>query len=441
MKTIKYGLIISGIVVILIMIFGIELPFIASEETTAYQFAEIERGDIVNTISSTGSISPLTTVEVGTQISGTIAKVFADYNQEVKKGQLLAILDTTLLKANSIGAEADIEQAKARLKEAEDNYRRQKKLYDQNLLSASELLSAEVNLTNQQAALKNAEASQIRSQYDLENAYIRSPITGTVIERNIEEGQTVAASLSAPILFKIAEDLSKIEILGQVDESDIGAIQEGQQVNFEVAAYPEKIFEGVVQQVRLQPMTISNVVTYTTVIEADNEDGVLLPGMTAIIDFIIEQRKDVLRVPAAAPQFTPPPSVLAELRQQRSSVTPSSPDSTAGESDGFRRARMLANVDGVRTGAGPGGNSSMLNRNTERGRIWVQEGDGQLRPVPVQLGATDGTYTEIISLGNQDLEGVNVITGSSSASTESVLNNNQSRSPFVQSGPPRRRGF
>lgn len=230
-KRIIFGIFLLGA---LLFIGAIFFNSVKSNEKTQYQFAQIARGDLESTISSSGTLSPVTTVEVGTQVSGTISKIYADFNDQVKKGRLLAVLDTALLKASLQDVGANLDKARAQLEQAQADYNRNKNLFEENLISDADFLPFQINLKLQQAAVKSADAALQRAERNLKYAYIYSPINGTVIQRNVEEGQTVAASLAAPTLFEIAEDLSKMEILAEVDESDIGLIKVGQPVRFDV---------------------------------------------------------------------------------------------------------------------------------------------------------------------------------------------------------------
>jgi len=371
---------------------------LASNNNTQYQFSEIIRGNLESTISCSGTLSPVTAVEIGTQVSGTIAKVYVDYNDQVRKGQLLAVLDTVLLKASVLDAQAGVEKAEAQLQDAQVNYQRNQKLFEKGLISEAEFQPFQINLKTQQANLKSAQAALQRAEQNLKYAVIRSPINGTVIERNVEAGQTVAASLSTPTLFKIAEDLSKMEILVEVDESDIGLIKDGQSVRFDVQAYSDKIFAGTVRQIRLQPTTVSNVVNYTVVVDADNHENLLLPGMTATVDFIIEQKQDVLLVPNSALRFQPSDEQLTEIREKRQRGFEALPDSIKGQ----RRKQMGKPANGVSNGA----------RSDDRKQVWYLDEHGQLAMEPVRIGMTDGSKSEIMMSRHLE-DGMQVINGTS----------------------------
>jgi HlyD family secretion protein len=385
---------------------AVVIYFLASGVTgssaVAYKLATVSRGNIETTVTATGSLSPVTTVEVGTQVSGTIDSVFVDYNDRVQRGQILAVLDTALLKATVLEAEANVEKARAQLDEAESDFKRNKALFESKLISEADFIPYRVALATQQAALKSADAALQRARRNLQYAVIRSPINGIVIGRNVEAGQTVAASLSTPTLFIIAEDLSRMEILADVDESDIGQIKVGQDVRFEVATYADKEFSGTVKQVRLQPQTVSNVVTYTVVVGASNDDGLLLPGMTATLDFITDQRKDVLLIPAGALRFRPSEKQLADFRKRRQSQMESASDRHAG------LAADSTGVDGsrVRFARGTSGSSSQEGMSM----VWYLDSLGHLAAAPVIAGLSNGSMTEVLR-SRVLKEGMRVITG------------------------------
>ncbi|MCP4686188.1 MAG: efflux RND transporter periplasmic adaptor subunit [bacterium] len=401
-----------------------------ADGSSGYKQDAVTRGSLENIISSTGVLSPVTTVEIGTQVSGTIANVLVDFNDLVAEGQLLTVLDTVLLKASVLEAEAGLERTEAQLVQARSDFDRYEALFDQALISEAEYLPFSVALTTATANVKSSKASLARSRSNLEYAVITSPISGTVIERNVEAGQTVAASLSTPTLFLIAEDLSRMEILVDVDESDIGEISEGLSVKFEVPAYPDDIFTGSVSQVRLQPKTISNVVTYTVVVEAGNDGNRLLPGMTATVDFIIESREDVLLIPNSALRFQPSEAVMASFQERRRSEMEALPDSVKAQ----RRGR------GPGTGGGVPGN--MGNRGfgasnmPEVGRVWYLDEEGQPAMAMLRTGISDGSSTEVLR-SRHLTEGTQVITGNVVTTSTS----SSASSGFGGGRPPGGRGF
>lgn len=274
------------------------------EQRMQFTFAQIELGNFELTVSSTGTLAAVETVEIGTQVSGTIDKLMVDYNDTVQNGDVLAVLDQSLFKVAIQNAKAGLLKAQAELKEAECEYKRNKPLYEKGYISEQEFLPFDTAVNISKASLLSAKATLQQAEIDLEHTVISSPIDGIVIDRSVDAGQTVAASLSTPTLFLVAKDLAQMQIETNVDETDIGQIQKGQQVRFSVQSYSDRIFTGTVRQIRLQPETVDNVVTYTVIVEASNESGLLLPGMTATADFIIHDTQNALLVPVAALQFT-----------------------------------------------------------------------------------------------------------------------------------------
>jgi len=270
-----------------------------------FQFAQVSRGNFEILVSSTGTLAAVETVEIGTQVSGTIDKLMVDYNDTVKKGQVLAVLDQSLFNASVENARAGVLKAKAELQQAEAEYKRNKPLHEKGYISEQEFLPIRTEVNTQKASLLSAKAGLRQAQINLKYTVISSPIDGTVIDRSVDAGQTVAASLSTPTLFLIAKDLSHMQIETNVDETDIGQIRKGQAVRFTVQSYVDQTFTGSVRQIRLQPETVDNVVTYTVIVEAENESSLLLPGMTATVDFIVHDVKKALLVPVAALQFNP----------------------------------------------------------------------------------------------------------------------------------------
>ena len=285
-----------------------------------YRTAAVERGSITKSVSASGSLQALVTVDVGSQISGQITKILVDFNDHVKKGQVMAVLDPQTYQTRVAQGQADVQagvagvaQAEAQVVNAKADYERKKVLVAQGIYSPSVLDLATATYKNAEAAVVSARAKVAQSRaalnsqrVDLGRTTIVAPIDGVVVDRKVEPGNTVAASLQAPVLFTIAQDLSKVEVKISVDEADVGQVQEGQMVRFTVGAYPDDTFEGVVTQVRKQPTTEQNVVAYTVIAEADNPQTKLLPGMTANADIVIETRPNVLKVPAAALRWSPP---------------------------------------------------------------------------------------------------------------------------------------
>jgi len=416
------------ILVVIALVAGYFIFDFSGDGKVQYRTAEITRGNIESTIASTGTLSPVTTVEVGTQVSGTIAEVYVDYNDVVKKGQLLAVVDTVMLKAAVLDAQAGLEKAEAQLELAQSDYNRNKTLFDNKLISESDFLTYSVNLKSQKAALQSAKATLQRAKQNLEYAYIYSPINGTVIEKNVEAGQTVAASLSTPTLFIIAQNLSRMEILASVDESDIGQIKDSMPVRFTVQAYPDKTFEGEVTQIRLQPTTVSNVVTYTVVINSENKESLLLPGMTATVTFIIAHQNDVLLVPNAALRFQPSEEVMAAYFKKSSEARQAGMLPTGHPGNRPDSIHAFADTTSERAGI----NSRQTGQNNIK-RIWVIDDKGNITMERVKTGITDGSKTEIT--GRNLDAGLKVIVGTQSGTTEAESSNRRINRPFGR--PPR----
>jgi HlyD family secretion protein len=368
---VRGGLMICGAIYLVLL----ASSFLTSVQSTTsepeYQFTQVRRGTLETLVSSTGTLAAVETVEVGTQVSGTIDKIYVDYNDHVSKGQVLAVLDQALSKAQVREAEANVNKAHAVLAQAEDEFRRNQPLFSKGFLSAQEFLPVQIGVDTAKAALAAAEASLTRARTTLAYTVIRSPIDGTVIKRSVEAGQTVAASLNTPTLFLIARNLKQMQIEADVDESDIGEIRNGQAVRFTVQSYHDRIFHGTVSQIRLQPRTISNVVNYTVLIQADNAEGLLLPGMTATIDFVVSKIENALLVPNAALRFLPPGEPQAQ----------SSPAAAAAGQE----AETL-------------------------GRLYVlSKGDSGLQSLEVSKGESDGISTVISGAGIS--EGLRVVSG------------------------------
>lgn len=387
------------------------------------EYTKITRGNIESTISTTGEINPVSTVEVGTQVSGIINKIYVDFNSVVRKGQVLAVLDTTLLAATVRDSRANYLKAEAQYDKAAKEYAYYKELFDHNYISEYELLGYETEVKTTYASLESAETSLERANQNLDYAVIRSPIAGKVINRSVEEGQTVAASFSTPTLFTIAGDLSQIEIHAKVDESDIGQISKGQNVRFTVETYYDKTFEGVVRQVRLQPETVSNVVTYTVVVDARNDEGFLLPGMTATIDFIVAQRDNALLVSNGALRVQPSESLIQLGRgllgkKNGDSTNTRNPGGTPPEAGGQPGTLAQKSVKNDDNGAG----------------LWITDERGGLRMIPVKKGITDGKVTEILE-NDRIREGMEII----ESIVESNEGNSSKRVDMRMMGPMMRR--
>jgi len=381
----------------------------------SYSFAEIKRGDINTIITSSGSIEAVSTVEVGTQVSGRITKIYADFNDHVKRGQLLATLDTTFLSASVTDQKAGLAKAQAQYNEALSKFERNKKLFKQKYISELDYIVSETAVQTAKASLQSAHSGLERAITNLNYAFIKSPIEGTIINRNVEAGQTVASSFSTPTLFTIAEDLSNMQILAQVDESDIGEIKDGQKVIFTVQAY-DRNFEGTVKQIRLQPQTVQNVVNYTVVVKAKNESGLLLPGMTATVDFYVEEKKDVLIVPNSALRFKPTQQMLDSFKKQMEERRKNLPNSSKMKrqgNQGQRKQRMASFF----SQNGSGGKNNFA-------QLWEMDSTGNFKMHFSRTGSTDGKNTEIVH-GRGIKEGMKIISEVNNVSEEKSTNNSR----------------
>lgn len=283
-----------------------------AESKISFQTTEITTADISTSITATGKLEAVTTVEVGTQVSGIVNKLYVDYNSVVKKGQVIAVLDRTNLTSELTSAQANLRSAQTELDYQKKNYARYSELKQKDLVSAAEYDVALQSYRKAQESVKVAQQSVSRAKTNLGYATIYSPIDGIVISKSVEEGQTVAASFSTPTLFTIAKDLTDMQCIANVDEADIGGVKEGQRVTFTVDAYPDDVFSGMVKQVRQNATTTNNVVTYEVVITAPNADLKLKPGLTANITIFTMERSGVVSVPSAALRFTPEPSIIGK---------------------------------------------------------------------------------------------------------------------------------
>ncbi len=324
-----------------------------------YSTATIEKQDIMTSVTATGTIEPVTSVDVGTQVSGIVSHLYVDYNSVVKAGQVIAELDRTNLLSTLASAQANLKSAQSDLDYQKTNYERYKNLYDQGLISANDYDQARLSYVRAQQTVAQQQESVRRAQTDLGYATITSPIDGVVLSKEVEEGQTVASSFNTPTLFKIAKDLTDMRVIADVDEADIGEVKEGQRVSFTVDAFPNDVFEGAVTQVRQQATTESNVVTYQVVISAPNQDLKLKPGLTANVTIFTMELRDVLAVSNKALRFKPSEAMLNE-----------------GETITDIEARQ---------------------------KVWVKEGLN-FKALAVETGMTNGTLTQILSGAKEGTE-------------------------------------
>jgi len=463
--------IISSAVILILFIFGMVQYYKSHTTTTGFRTGEITRDNLQETVTATGTLQAVTQVNVGSQISGTIQNIYVDFNSKVKKGQLIAQIDprnyqsaviqaqATLAsaqaeektaraslesakadlaqtQASALSSQADVNKAKAQM----DNYlrtlNRYKQLREKDLVSQSELdsaqtdyesykatydaalaqvssvkaqidaakskvRSAEISIISAKATISHAQAALDQAKLNLSYTRIVAPVDGTIISKEVEVGQTVAASLSAPTLFVIAEDLTKMEVIASIDEADVGKISETQKTSFSVDAYSDKEFSGLVKQVRFEPVTTSNVVTYQGVIEVANPNLELRPGMTANITFIVDERENVLKVPNSALRF-----------KMESSTTKNTTGSRS------------ANYDATKAKSGK-----------KESQVYILQKNGQPVPVKITTGISDGSYTEVVS--GEVNEGDKVILGYTTSTSSSSSSKSSSNPLSGRMGPPR----
>ena len=415
--------------------------FKGSKVKVKYRTDVLAKGDLEATVVTSGTLDAVTVVDVGSQVSGKIANLYADFNSNVKAGQIVAQLDLDLLKAKVDQNQSNYESAKARLEQAQVTLDSTKKkndrsldLFNRNLISVEEKETAEENYLSAKAGLITSKASvdQAKSQLDsskvdMSYAIIRSPIDGVVVTRNVNVGQTVAASMTAPVLFKVASDLTKMQLTCAVDEADIGKMKEGQRVRFTVDAFAGETFNGTVRQVRLASTVVQNVVTYSCIVDAENPDIKLKPGMTATVSVIYGEAKGVVKVPNSAMRFTPTtldPKELEKLQADLRARMSGGQGGPQGATQGGTQAQ--GTQGGQRQGGGrQGGGATAVadmtpdqqarlqamakNRQRQGGTVWVIDDAGKLTPYVIRTGLTDNTYSEL--RGGEIKEGMKVITG------------------------------
>jgi efflux transporter, RND family, MFP subunit len=368
------------------------------------QKEKVEKGDVTTEVTATGSVQPVDEIEVGTQVSGLVSKIYVDYNSQVKKGELIAELDKTNLQENVINAQANYNAALNEVSYYQQNYDRKKKMYDNQIISKADYEQAYYQLHNAKAAATQRLTMLNQAKTNLGYANIYAPIDGVVLSREVEVGQTVAASISAPTLFKIAKDIKKMQVEANVDEADIGQVKVGQRVTFTVDAYPLEEFHGVVSQVRLSPTTTSNVVTYTVIVDAENPEEKLKPGLTATIVIYTNELKGVTIVNNKAINFSPDLTLLAEYYAQK------------------------------------GINASMPQMERSKGKnkhVWVENPDGSLSQKAIVIGSNDGIHVEVVSGIGQGEEVVTSL-NSFNPSAKATDNQQDGSSPFMPKPPHRR---
>jgi HlyD family secretion protein len=383
-------------------------------EAPRYTVDAVDRGDIVEVVGATGALEAVTTVQIGSQVSGTIESLYADFNSTVRRGQVIARLDPSILearlgqaRANLLAAKANVERARAAVEDTRQKYERAKELAAQRLLPQTDLETAKANHDGAVASVKAAQAAESQAQanvnqaeVDLSHTVIATPIDGVVISRNVDVGQTVAASFQAPVLFVIANDLARMQVNASVDEADVGRVTEGQDVTFHVDAFPEREFHGRVEQVRLNPTTVSNVVSYNTIIAVENRHLLLRPGMTATVSIVVRKAENALRLPASALRFRPE-GFLRPAAGAAAAATQSGP---GRRGPGAGAGRAGGRPGGDRPGSGRGADGGPGRPST----VFVPDATGQPKAADVRVGISDGQYVEL----REGLEeGAAVITG------------------------------
>jgi HlyD family secretion protein len=468
-----------GAAVVLVIIFA---AFALNHKKPAAYFTEkVDRGDIRDVVQATGTINAVTTVQVGSQVSGTISQLFADFNSRVKKGQVIARIDPSLFegallqaradfenaKANLAASQANLEKAKASALQARQDYDRTRGLTSEGIMSEQQLDLAKATSDSGQAAVSAAQAQvdQARAQTqqksaavtvaktNLDYTIITAPVEGIVVARSVDVGQTVAASLQAPTLFTIAQDLTKMQVYAKTDESDVGQIKAGQKATFRVDAFPKQTFTGHVVQVRMNPTTVQNVVTYDTIVEFDNPEMKLFPGMTAYVDIPVAVANNVVKIPNGALRFKPslPADEVARLYQQNGikagrarGASAASGQADAANAEGVRRwqqrqqqqQQQRQQQQGEETpGGGAQPKPEMREVSPDVAIVWKLLPDKSIAPVQVRTGITDHTYTELKQ----------VLAGGVEAGEQLVIGNADinkpatgARAPGIGGGVPRR---
>jgi HlyD family secretion protein len=420
MKIKSKWLILTGVVVLAVLFAAFRMN---QGDQPQHFTAKVERGDIHDVVEATGTINAVITVQVGSQVSGTIAKLNVDFNSRVHKGDVVALIDPALFQGALLQASADLDNAKANLAAAKANlekarassvqtradYERASELSKNNIMSKQQLDltkanydsanavvgAAVANVTQAEAQVSQKEAALTVAKINLNYTVIRSPIDGTVVARNVDVGQTVAASLQAPTIFTIAQDLTKMLVYTKTDESDVGNIKSGKPVTFKVDAFPKETFHGVVSQVRMNATTVQNVVTYDTIIQFNNPDLKLFPGMTAYVTIPVANAQAALKLPNTALRYKPslpPEDVLALYNQYGIELT----EKTA--------AKDLASVTNEGSQAAPGTQNSSRAPKTDLAVVWKLRPDNALEPVRVSLGITDHAFTEVTAVLKGELK-------------------------------------
>lgn len=459
--------IIAALVIVTGAILGLTVFRNGKNGEIKYKTETIARGDIEALVVTSGTLNPIEIVDVGAQVSGKIEKLYADFNSPVTKGQIVAELDQEPLKmkidqneANYRSRLASLERAKVSLGQAEKGYERAKALSAKALLSTEETeaseaayLGAKSDLISAEATLAQAKSTLDLSKVDLSYAVIRAPVDGIVIVRKVNVGQTLQSSYTAPLLFQVATDMTKMKVECSVDESDIGKVKEGQKVRFTVEAYQNETFNGVVQQVRFSPETVQNVVTYTTIVNVENPEKKLLPGMTATVSIIVGEAKNVLRVSNAALRFTPnlSPEELAKMAQEMRDRMTAQRQAQGGQAGASAPGGVAPSAAGAaarpagqggqtvfnRQGGPSGGGEGQAGRTRQQiPRVWIMDKDGKLKMSFLRTGVSDTSYSEIVR--SELKEGDAIIVGTETL-TSRAANQPQMNQMMFMGGPGGRR--
>ena len=404
----KKKLIIAGIVISLILIVVFIHSIFPKPDLQVYYWrtSQVAMGDVKVDITATGTLAADTTVQVGTQVTGILTKQYVDFNSVVKKGQLLALIDTTTLSLTILDSKAQWEKVIAQREEYKRELDRIKAELDKKVAAQADYDLALTNFQTSEATAKSMEAEYKRSLIDLGYATIRAPINGIVISRNYDVGITVIASFSTPTLFTIANDLTKMQVQADIDETDIGQVTKGQEVDFTVDAYPDDVFHGIVSQIRLNPVTVQNVVNYVVIVEAPNPKLRLMPGLTANINIKVKEHKDILKVPANALSFSPPESYF-----ENSHLIP----------DFIKEKIRIRSQQAT---------SKIIVEDTI-GYIWIKHGN-DIFPIPVKKGLTDGIFSEISGKVKQ---GDTIVTGINSLAAAQINPPPGVNNPFMPKPP------
>ena len=387
------------LVAAIVVFFGYKYFTTEKKASIAVQTVKLSKQNVTTSVTATGTVEPVDQVDVGTQVSGIINHIYADYNSPVKKGQLLAELDKTNLQESVNNALAQYNASLNELNYYQQNYNRQNNMYKSGVISKADYEQAAYQVKNSQETVSQRKTALAQARTNLSYANIYAPIDGIILSREVEEGQTVAATMTTPTLFTIAKDITKMQVEANVDEADIGGVEVGQRVSFTVDAYPQEEFSGRVRQVRLSATTESNVVTYTVIIDADNPEQKLKPGLTATITIFTQELKDIDTVPASAIAFSPDTETLQKYYQQN---------------------QITAKIPEVKTG-----------KNKEK-YIWFKNNDGSLSQKQITIGINDGINIQVVS----GLSGNEQIVSSLEEQTEAVASSSEDESsPFMPKRP------